>query len=700
MQETITSLERLTELIPTWLGRDYAVDTETDGLDHYTNKLLGISLTFGDNEDSYYIVFEHNLEDWQGNPILVELIDRRKGMDVLRALFAQPHVIVAAHNAKFEMHQFANWDVWIEGRLYDTLLAAQLLDENRRNGLKELAPLVGMKYDKYQDRVRYKGYDRNAILGAPLAEVADYAMSDTLATWRLYKKFKDEMAGLPFERTFYDVWMPMLFTIFDMERAGITVDREKAKELLAEHTVITEQYEQDVRIEGLKMLASMKPDEIPDLYLTMMTPEQMSAMYEADDGYLRIDIDGVALPVVTHDMKGKTARWTPRVPQFKVSSDKQKIDLLFNHLHLDKVDLPFPLKTTNSGEISTDKDNIQTLIFAHQPPPPVLTSLQEWGKSEKFVNTYLRTLIERPDKQGRIHASFNQAVSDAGTGGTATGRLSSADPNLQNQPSQGEVGKQCRSLFIAGEGMTLLVSDYENLELRILGHYSQDETIVKAFAEGLDLHSLTASNQNDIDYQTFVDEVANGNEDFKAMRRVGKVSNFGLAYGMGPIKFQRYLLVNADTHVTVEQAAQLIAGYNETYKGSMEWKQRVYKWAHQLGYVKTLAGRYRRLPELNSRVRYEVMRAERQAVNAIIQGSAADVIMEAMPPLHRALRAVGGRILLQVHDEIVAEVPKDVADIGIKIMDSLMVDLANKKLRVPLAAHAHAAENWYLAKGA
>ena len=699
-KETVTSYERLCELVPSWLGRDYAVDTETSGLDHQTNRLLGVSITFGDTEESFYICFEHTVEYWDGTVKEVSFIDREAGMAILNSVLSQEERFVAAFNADFELHQFRKYNVRIQGRLFDGLLCAQLLDENRRNGLKSLAPMVGMRYDKYQDRQAYAGYNKREILGVPLPEVADYAMDDSIATWRLSQRFKDEIAGTSFEDTFYNVWMPLMFTIHDMEWRGIKVDREKAKLLLIEHEANAEAFENDVRSEGLRMLASLEPESIAPLYWQVATPEQLVESFEADDGYLKVKVHGVSLPLLTYEMMGKTKKWATRIPTFNTGSDKQLIELFYTHLKLADRDLPFELKRTPTGELSVDKDNIQTLIYSYaENPPKVLTSLLEWRKSEKFCNTYLKMLIETPDKDDRIHASFNQAVSDHGDGGTATGRLSSSRPNLQNIPSRGNIGEQARTLFIAPDGYQLLVSDYENLELRILGHFSRDTALTTAFEKGLDLHSMTAANQNNIDYQTFMDEVDNDNTAYKAMRRVGKVSNFGLAYGMGAKKFQRYLLVEADTYVTEGEAVKLIQGYNDTFAESLVWKKRVYEYAKQLGYVRTLAGRHRRLPNLHSRDRYEVLKAERQAVNAIIQGSAADVIMEAMPPLHRALNAIGGGILLQVHDEIVTEVPTEYADIGIKIMDSLMVDMANKKLRVPLSAHAHAAHNWGSAKG-
>ena len=698
MSETILSHERLIEVLPTWFGQSFAFDTESTGLDPRTDRMLGVSLCFED-ERSYYIVFEHTKERWDGSTYVETYVDRQAGLDSLRALFAQPDVVMVAHNMKHDLHFMANAGIVILGRVFDTLLAAQLLDENRSNGLKSLAPLVGIEYDKYQELQKYTEYSKDEILGVPLGDTAQYAIYDAEATWKLYLRFKEEMVGQPFESMFYDVWMPTMLTLREMEDAGISIDLPQVAKLVEEHEKVTNELEVSIRREGLRMIAGMEPEQIPDLYLEKASQDILDRMYEDDDGYSRVDIDGVDLPVITHDMKGKTSRWAPRVPTFNTGSDRQIMDLIFTHYNISE-DFPVYLKRTKGGELSVDKDNLATIAyFLGDEAPLVIKQILEWRKSDKFLSTYLRVLLTKVDENGKIHTSFNQAVSDHGTGGTATGRLSSNTPNLQNIPSRGAIGEEARKLFIAEDGHELIVADYSNLELRILGHYSKDKQIIQAFAEGYDLHSLTAAGQNNIDYQTFVDEYNNENPEYKAMRMIGKTSNFALTYGMGPKKFQRYLLVNNKQYVEVDEAARLIAQFDETYAGAAEWKRKAIQYARRLGYAKTIGGRLRRLPDLNSRDRYLAMRAERQAINACIQGSASDIILEAMTPLNQMLNTIGGRLLLQVHDEVVTQVPKDVVHIAIPVIENLLVGFANPKLVIPLVVEAHAAASWGLAKG-
>ena len=233
----------------------------------------------------------------------------------------------------------------------------------------------------------------------------------------------------------------------------------------------------------------------------------------------------------------------------------------------------------------------------------------------------------------------------------------------------------------------------------MLAHYSQDEALLKAFEEGQDLHILTGAAFARVSYDELYEKYHAGDDWAKAMRMLGKTGNFALTYGMGAIKFQRYLLVNNKYEVSIDQADQWIKGYNEMYKGATEWKRRVMSYARRHGYVLTIKGRKRRLVGIQAPQERIRARAERQGVNACIQGSVGDVIAESMPYVQQMMASLGGTLLLQVHDELVGEVPEKHSALAASLTEQLMVGFINPILRCPQVADAHIGKSWAEAKG-
>jgi len=277
---------------------------------------------------------------------------------------------------------------------------------------------------------------------------------------------------------------------------------------------------------------------------------------------------------------------------------------------------------------------------------------------------------------GRVHTNFNQT-------GTVTGRLSSSDPNLQNIPVRSEEGRRVRRAFVAPPGHKLLSVDYSQVELRILAHYSQDAALLKAFHDGVDIHRATAAAV----YQVPLDQVT------YEQRRFAKAVNFGLMYGMGAFRLAR------DSNLTLAEAEDFIATYFAQFPGVRAYLDEARARAARLGYVETLLGRRRYFPELSEKLGRKVdfqarQRAEREAINMPIQGTAADIIKIAMIDLARALREERrrARMILQVHDELVLEVPDDeldrVAPLVVEVMETAF------KLDAPLVADASVGPNW------
>ena len=700
---TLTDASTAWDALSKELGKNFAFDVETSGLSYLNDRLLGIALTF-ENGGSYYLVLEHTIPHPQHKDIFeCEFMTTDEAADIVRPLFEQTEPIMVGHNVKFDMHFLSRIGIIPKGRLADTLLAAKLLDENRDNDLKSLsATILGKSYQKYQELSVYKGYGKSEILGVPLPDAALYAMNDTEATLKLYWKFSQDLANewhkdKCLANVFVDLWMPLLFVLQEMEAKGIAMDMNKVTELLDRYTEERERLRKLVVKEGLEVLVNHYKDDlsnIPTLNMRMATHEELdNAYFNLDDQYVT-EIEGIEVPIITYEMIGKSKTWRPRVLQFKTNSIPQLQDFVFKYTKV-RVDTYTPLKRAKNGQYAVDKDNLETLVFyLGTECPPFIKRVLEWRKVDKVISTYLNRFVKDCDRSNHnaLHTSFNQDVA-------RTGRLSSSGPNLQNISARGDIGTEIRQCFVSRPNMSLLVGDLSQAELRMLAHYSEDFLLTDAFRTGKDLHALTAAGNMGISYDEFIDEFNNGNPEYAKQRRVGKTQNFGLLYGMAYKKFQRYLLTELKMEVTFDEAKELIQKFNETYEGATKWKHNVMYAVRHTGYVATIAGRKRRLPDAFSRDEYIRGRAERQAVNCVIQGSVGDIMAEGMIEVQEALEPFDGYLLLQVHDEDVAEVPSELAVPARDAMQAAMVRRCNEYLTVPQFSEVHIGKNWYEAKG-
>ena len=347
---------------------------------------------------------------------------------------------------------------------------------------------------------------------------------------------------------------------------------------------------------------------------------------------------------------------------FNLGSPKQLGEILFNQL-----ELPV-LRKTPKGAPSTAEDVLAELALDY-PLPAVL---MEYRGLSKLKSTYTDKLPEMIDSRtGRVHTSYHQAV-------TATGRLSSSDPNLQNIPIRTEEGRRIRQAFIAPPGNKIVAADYSQIELRIMAHLSQDSGLLTAFAEGLDVHSATAAEV----FGVGIDAVSGD------QRRKAKAINFGLIYGMSAFGLGKQLGIGRN------EAQEYIDLYFARYPGVAEYMARTRESAHDIGYVETLRGRRLYLPEINARNRQRQQAAERTAINAPMQGTAADIIKMAMLAVDDwlATSGVDARLIMQVHDELIFEVKKSFADEALKNIISLME--SSVKLDIPLIVDANTGANW------
>jgi len=347
---------------------------------------------------------------------------------------------------------------------------------------------------------------------------------------------------------------------------------------------------------------------------------------------------------------------------FNLGSPKQLQQILFEELNLPV------LRKTPKGQPSTAEDVLSELAEDYELPQLILN----YRSLSKLKSTYTDKLpLQIAPRTGRIHTSYHQAVA-------ATGRLSSSDPNLQNIPIRTEEGRRIRQAFIAPNDSVLLAADYSQIELRIMAHLSQDEGLLSAFAEDRDIHQATAAEV----FAVPLEDVTAG------QRRSAKAINFGLIYGMSAFGLGRQLGINRN------QAQEYIDLYFSRYPGVKDYMDSTRERAHEAGFVETVFGRRLYLPDINARQAQRRQYAERSAINAPMQGTAADIIKKAMIAVDSWLTdsKIDARLIMQVHDELVLEVHHSVADEVRDRVTDLMCNAAS--LRVPLRVDAGIGQNW------
>ena len=422
-----------------------------------------------------------------------------------------------------------------------------------------------------------------------------------------------------------------------------------------------------VTAELLKKLPEEFTPELRHLYEAIEKPLQKVL---ADMEYCGVEIDVELLKEKSDAFAETLADLETKVRNIagddalNINSRDQVAQLLFDKLELQAG------RKTSTGKRSTSVQALEPLRGEHE----VVGLILDYRELSKLKNTYLDPLpaLVNPDT-GRVHTTFNQTV-------TATGRLSSANPNLQNIPVRTDIGREIRRAFIAGKGEKLLVADYSQIELRILAHISGEEALIETFREAQDIHSRTAAQIFDTD-MTKVDE---------AMRRVAKIINFGVLYGMSAHRLTREL------DIDYAEASAFIDAYFERYPKVQTYIDTTLDFARKNGYVETLLGRRRYIPDINSKNRNAREYAERTAYNMPIQGTQADIVKIAMLQLSPRLKKHDARITLQVHDELIIEAPESNTDEVAALIQTTMEDAYT--LDVPIVAEVGIGDNWLEAK--
>ena len=588
--QLIDTKEKRKKIIQKLLTKEIlSIDTETTGTEPMEAELVGMSFSDAENR-AYYV------------PVPANRDEALKIVNEFRPLYENENSMKVGQNIKYDMIVLQNYGVQVKGKLFDTMLAHYVLQPELRHNMDYLAEI----YLHYQtihidELIGAKGKNQKNMRDLPPEDVYRYACEDADVTLKLKNVLEKELKENGAERLFYDIEMPLVPVLVNIERNGVLLDTEALKQSSAHFTEQMERIEKEI-----------------------------------------------------YDLAGET---------FNIASPKQVGEVLF-----DKLKIVEKAKKTKTGQYVTSEEVLESLRHKH----PVVEKILEHRGLKKLLGTYIDALPQLINpRTGRVHTSFNQTV-------TATGRLSSSNPNLQNIPIRDENGKEIRKAFIPDEGCLFFSADYSQIELRIMAHLSEDKNMIDAFLSNHDIHAATAAKI----YKIGLKEVDSD------MRRKAKTANFGIIYGISVFGLAERM------NVERKEAKELIDGYFETYPGVKAYMDQSIRVAQEKGYVETIFHRKRFLPDINSRNAVVRGYAERNAINAPIQGSAADIIKVAMARIYQRFRAEGikAKMILQVHDELNFSVPIDekerVEEIVIEEMEKAY------RMHVPLKADCGWGKNW------
>ena len=566
-----------------------SLDTETTSTSPIDAELVGLSFAVKEFE-AFYV------------PIPAKREEALRIVNIFKEVYEDPQILKIGQNLKYDLEVLANYGIELKGKMWDTMIAHYLIQPELHHNMDYMAEI----YLNYQtihidELIGPKGKNQKSMRELSPTDVYEYAAEDADITLRLKNKLEPELKKFECENLFYNIEMPLMPVLAEMEMNGVCLDTESLKET---SKVLTDRMNE---IEG--------------------------RIYELAGG------------------------------QFNIASPKQVGEILF-----DKLKIVEKAKKTKTGQYVTSEEVLQQLKNKHE----IVADILEHRGLKKLIGTYIDALPKLINpRTGHIHTSFNQTI-------TATGRLSSSDPNLQNIPIRGEDGKEIRKAFIPEPGCLFFSADYSQIELRVMAHLSKDEAMVEVFREGKDLHAATAANI----YKKPIEEVT------RDERTKSKRANFGIIYGITVFGLAERL------DIPREEAKMLIDGYFQTFPQVHDYMEMSKEIARKQGYVTTLFGRRRYLPDINSHNATVRGFAERNAINAPIQGTAADIIKVAMIRIHQRFKAEGirSKMILQVHDELNFSVyPEEKEQVERIVLEEMQNAFP---LAVPLVADSGFGDNW------
>ena len=586
----IDNEEEMDRLCDFFMTKEFvSIDTETTSTDAIRAELVGLSFSVEENK-AFYVPLPANREE------------ALKYVRIFKPLYENDNILKIGQNIKYDYEVLNNYGVTLQGKMFDTMIAHYLIQPELHHNMDYMAEtLLGYRTIHIEELIGPKGKKQKNMRDLSPTDICEYAAEDADITLRLKHLLEPRLKELGLEELFWNIEMPLVRVLADMELNGVCLDTEALQETARIFTDRMKQYEQEIYKEA-----------------------------------------------------GET---------FNIGSPKQVGDILFGKLQI--MDKP---KKTKTGQYVTSEEVLQSLEAKH----PVVRNILNYRGMKKLLSTYIDALPKLINpRTGHIHTSFNQAQ-------TATGRLSSSDPNLQNIPVRTDDGKEIRKCFIPEDGCLFFSADYSQIELRIMAHLSGDENMMEAFREGHDIHRATAAKiwHEDIDKVT------------DAQRKKAKQANFGIIYGITTYGLaQRMGIPNGE-------ARELIQDYFHTFPKVKAYMEQAKETARAKGYAETLFHRRRYLPDINSRNATVRGFAERNAINAPIQGTEADIIKVAMVRIWKRFKEEGirSKMILQVHDELNFSVYPEEREQVERIVIEEMQNAC--QLNVPLTADAGWGCNW------
>lgn len=572
------------------LQKEFCFDTETTSVDARNAELVGISFSYVSGEAYYTPIPE----------------DQDKAMELIgffKTVLEDESIVKIGQNIKYDILVLKNYDIEVKGKIFDTMLAHYLLEPDMRHNMDVLAEnYLNYSPVSIKTLIGGKGTKQGSMRDVEINKIVQYAGEDADITLQLKYKLEELINEKGIGKLLYELELPLVNVLADMEYEGVTVDEDVLAQLSEELAISSEQVETEIyQISGVK---------------------------------------------------------------FNIASPKQLGAVLFEKMKL--IEKP---KKTKTGQYATGEEILTGLASEH----PIAAKILDFRELQKLKSTYvdaLPTLISKKD--GRIHTSYNQAVA-------ATGRLSSTNPNLQNIPIRTTKGREIRKAFVPrGEGFTLMAADYSQIELRIMAAFAKDESMIDAFKNGRDIHATTASKIFKVPLEDVDDD----------MRRKAKTANFGIIYGISAFGLSQRL------GIPRKEAVEIIEAYFTEFSAVKSYMDSVINEAREKEYVETVLGRKRYLRDINSKNATMRGFSERNAINAPIQGSAADMIKVAMINIHKWMKEenLKSKMILQVHDELVFDVHHSEKEILEQNITKFMKTAV--ELEVPMEVGMGFGDNW------
>ncbi|MFN3403347.1 MAG: DNA polymerase I [Cytophagaceae bacterium] len=572
------------------LQEEFCFDTETTGLDALTAEVVGLSFSYHKSE-AYYVPVSEDRQKAQAT------------IDIFRTVFEDEKIRKIGQNIKYDIMVLRKYGIQVKGPMFDTMIAHYLIEPDMRHNMDEMAEhYLNYAPISIESLIGKKGVKQKGMRDVPLKDIAEYAAEDADITYQLKTILAPQLKDNGLEKLFYEVELPLVDVLAEMESAGVKINPDALKEY-------SKQLELEIR--------------------------------EFESGIFK-----------------------EAGAEFNIASPKQLGEILFEKMKLDE-----KAKKTKTGQYATGEEILSKLAGEHQIAKLIL----DYRELQKLKSTYVDALPEMISKlDGRVHTSYNQAVA-------ATGRLSSTNPNLQNIPIRTERGREIRKAFVASSpDKVILSADYSQIELRIMAAFSKEQNMIDAFKKGIDIHSTTASKVFKVDLGAVTSD----------MRRKAKMVNFGIIYGISAFGLSQRL------DIPRKEAGEIIDAYFKEFPAIKTYMDETVNIAREQEYVETILGRRRYLRDINSRNITMRGFAERNAINAPIQGSAADMIKIAMIRIHDWMKKekLKSKMVMQVHDELVFEAEKSELEVLKQGVEEFMKNAI--PLEVPMEIGVGVGENW------